>query len=131
MNAIAIKNWAIAIAALVGLYILYKIYQWVSDQIKKGAKETAKDAAGFVADVTSGLFEGTVKGVSRTVGIPDTDPNKCAADRAAGNWFQAIGSCDVGTYTKALFNRVFSTEPLKNQFKDVQAGASSSAPTIH
>lgn len=125
MNALAIKNWAIAIAALIAVYVLFLIYRWFS---KKGVGGVASDTAGFVADVTGGLFEGTVKGVSRTVGIPDTDPNKCAADRAAGNWFQAIGSCDAGTYTKALFNRVFSVEPLKNNAVNVVPAGVVNAP---
>lgn len=128
MNAIAIKNWVIAIAAVIALYILFRFYKWFSE---KGVGGVAKDTAGFVAEVTGGLFEGTVKGVAKTVGIPDTNQEKCAADRAAGAWWDASFSCDATTFTKALFNRVFSTEPLKNQFNDVRAGASSTAPTLH
>lgn len=111
MNAIAIKNWIIAIAAVIALYILFRFYKWFSE---KGAGGVAKDTAGFAADVIGGLTTGTVEGVSRTVGIPKTDPTQCEKDRAAGAWWDASFSCDAGTFTKSLFNRVFSVEPLKN-----------------
>jgi hypothetical protein len=114
VNAIAIKNWVIAIAALAGLFIVYKIYKWIDE---KGAGGAAKDTAAAAAEAVGGLATGTVLGVSRTVGIPDTDQKLCEQDIASGSWFSASVDCPAGTFTKAAFNRVFSTEPLTGTTK--------------
>lgn len=53
---------------------------------------------GAVADAGAGA----VRGVGALVGIPDTNPSKCAADLQAGRYWDASFSCPAGDYVAGL-----------------------------
>ena len=96
-----------------GVAVLVIVLALVFWFYNRGVKGVAKDTASGLVDAASGTFEGVVSGVSSTVGIPDTDPAKCAADLGAGSLWDASFSCAALTFFKGVFNKTFSIEPLK------------------
>jgi hypothetical protein len=76
-------------------------------RLKKGGVAGATQsvvtaAAGAAADVAVGA----VKGAGSILGIPDTDMEKCRADLAAGNWWDASFSCPLPVYAKAVKEKI-------------------------
>ncbi len=69
----------------------------------RGAGGVAQDVSRTAVNVAGGAVTGTVKGVSDTVGIPDTDAAKCQAALAAGDSWNASFYCPAGTFIKSIF----------------------------
>ena len=91
--------------ALILLALIFWFY-------KRGASGVAKDTASASVEAIGGLVVGAVEGASKTVGIPNTDPDKCAAAQTEGRWWDASFDCAAPLFFKGAFNRVFSNEPL-------------------
>jgi hypothetical protein len=82
-------------AAVVGVGLLW----WLASRASSsGAAGVGQGIGGALVSGANGLIEGAVTGAGAIVGIPRTDPNKCAADRAAGRWWDASYSCPASTY---------------------------------
>jgi len=75
-------------AVAIGVVLFYPgVMEWI-------ARRTAQ-AAGHAAT-------GAVVGVGEALGIPATNVNQCAADRAAGRTWEASFSCDAATFARYL-----------------------------
>lgn len=84
---------ALGLGAGAAVYVAYR-----------GLNGVARDASKAGVNVATGLVTGTVAGIGEAVGIPDTDPDKCAAAVAAGDSWEASFACPVGTWLKTVFN---------------------------
>lgn len=112
MNPIVIKNWSIAIVAILGLFLIYKLYQWIKT---KGVGGAAQDTANAVAEVIGGAVTGTVTGIAKTVGIPNTSQDQCTKDQAEGKIWAASFDCSAPVFIKGLFGKPnTSLDPLVN-----------------
>lgn len=112
MNPVAIKNWSIAIVALLGLFLIYKLYQWIKT---KGISGVAADTASAFGDIVGGTATGAVTGIAKTVGIPNTSQDQCAIDQAAGKLWDASFDCSAPVFIKGLFGKPnVSLDPLAN-----------------
>jgi hypothetical protein len=85
----------ILIAAAIGGALLYMLKKKMAGATVAGA---AQALGGAVVDVADGAVSGVVKGAGGLFGIPDTNPSQCAADKAAGNTWDASFSCSAGDF---------------------------------
>jgi hypothetical protein len=69
---------------------------WLYSKGLFGATKAVINAAGDV-------IGGTVVGIGEQIGIPSTDQNKCQADIAAGDTWNASFDCPAGTFIKSVF----------------------------
>lgn len=87
MSIARLEGWGLALAALgvVGAAM------WVK---KKGVSTVVAGAVGAVADAAAGV----VVGAGQVLGIPATDPDKCASAMASGSWWDASKYCPATTF---------------------------------
>jgi hypothetical protein len=84
---------AIAIAIALGVYVY-----------RKGPGNVAKALVGAAEDVAVG----TVTGIGKVIGIPETNADQCQIDINNGDWYAASRSCPAGTYLAAVQKSVAS-----------------------
>lgn len=70
----------------------------------KGVRGTATAAAKAVTDAATGAAGGVVQSIGETVGIPPTDPDKCAQAMKDGRTLDASFYCDAGTFARYVFS---------------------------
>lgn len=68
----------------------------------RGVGGVAHAAAAASVDAVNGVLSGTVEGIGSAVGVPVTNADQCAQDRAAGKTWDASFSCPAGTFLKYL-----------------------------
>ena len=69
---------------------------------KKGVAGVASGIASGAVDAVNGVVSGSVIGIGSAIGVPATNIDQCALDRAAGKTWDASFSCDAGTFLKYL-----------------------------
>lgn len=88
-------------AAIAGGVVLVVAGAYV---IARGPAGAAKDAAGAVVGVVDGLIAGTVIGVGKMLGIPETEQSACIRAKAAGDRLAASKACPAGEFLGWLFS---------------------------
>jgi len=71
---------------------------------KNGVQGVTYNLAGAAVDAVNGVISGTVVGVGKVVGIPETNVSQCDKDRRAGSKWDASFSCDAATFMKWIAN---------------------------
>lgn len=71
----------------------------------KGVKGTARDVAAGAASAAVDVAAGAVEGVGQAVGIPVTNPDKCAAAKAAGDTLEASFQCPASDFLGWWWNK--------------------------
>lgn len=89
------KIFFYGIAGAVSLVILY--IAW------KGWGGAAQAVTRAVTDAAGGAASGVVLGASDTIGIPETDAQKCAQAVKNGNTWDASLYCPAGTFLRSIF----------------------------
>lgn len=92
------------IAAGVALFILFR--RQVGDAVQSIAAGAAEAVGGVVVNAATG----TVVGVARSVGVPDTDAAKCQAALDAGDMWDASFYCPAGTFLQSAWGELFDTK---------------------
>lgn len=106
---------------LVGGYLAWRaIAAAVEELKKKGPGGVAAAAVSAVGDAAAGA----VKGVSSLVGIPDTDAQKCAAAKAAGDTWSASFYCPAGDWLTYVVSPSASAQKRVATKDDADAWAS-------
>ncbi len=111
MKQISNDTAILSAAVLAGLGLLW----WVSRP--GNAAALAQGAVGAVVDTAGEVATGTVVGIGKTVGIPETSMTQCQKDLAAGKWWDASFSCPAGTYLEAAYGSardVFTSTTLSD-----------------
>lgn len=70
-----------------------------------GPRQVGETVASGAVDLADGVFSGTVKGVGEVFGIPNTNPDRCAAAKAAGNTWEASFACPAGDFIRYWWNK--------------------------
>lgn len=70
----------------------------------KGARGTGEALASAAVDMVDGAVSQTVYTVSDGLGIPRTDPSKCAQAKAAGRTLDASFYCPAGEFLSYLWS---------------------------
>jgi hypothetical protein len=100
-------------------------------------REIAGAAGAVAADIAAGVVEtgaslvvgagtGAVLGVSRAVGIPDTDAAACVAAIEAGEFWRASAYCPAGTFLQNAAGLIFDP----NTGEEIGAAAPTGEPVI-
>ena len=84
-----------------GAFILFR--QFFAD----ASRGIAQGAAEAVGGVVVGAATGAVVGVAKSVGIPETDAQRCEAAIAAGNYWDASFYCPAGTFLQSAWGALF------------------------
>ncbi len=95
----------IGAAVLAGLGLIW----WVTRP--GNAAALAQGAVGLAGEAATG----TVIGVGKAVGIPQTNQTQCQKDLAAGNWWDASFSCPASDFLGAAYgaaSRPFTSTTL-------------------
>ena len=71
---------------------------------RKGVATSIGRTVGQAAGETA---TGVVVGLGAAVGVPETNPDKCAAAKAAGDGLEASFQCPAGDFLKWQWGRVF------------------------
>lgn len=95
--------------AAVAAGLLFLAYVW-----HRGAGGVAQDVSHAAVSAAGGVVTGTVQGVGDTLGIPETDAQKCQAAIAAGDTWNASLYCPAGTFIKSIFTGGGSTAAASN-----------------
>lgn len=85
MKAEELKLYGIGLGVAVVGYLAWRAYN-------TGAAGIASGAVGVVNDAAGGL----IQGIGSVVGIPQTDPAKCAAAKASGSVMDSLTYCPAG-----------------------------------
>lgn len=89
------------VTLIAGAVMLALAYIWL-----RGMKGVASDVSQFVVSTA----EGVVIGVGKTVGIPETDAERCQRHVEAGEWWNASFYCPAGTFLKSAAGAVINTQ---------------------
>lgn len=71
----------------------------------KGAKNTGVAIGTSAVDLVDGVIGGASTGAGLLVGVPATNPDKCAAAMAAGDTWEASFACPAPVFVKWLWTR--------------------------
>jgi len=75
-----------------------------------GSVQSVAEGAGEIAgSIVVGAGTGVVLGVARSVGIPDTEADKCQAALDAGEMWTASFYCPAGTFLQSAWGEIFDT----------------------
>lgn len=75
-------------------------------------KGVAQSLATSAVQAAEGAAVGTVVGIGKAVGIPETSKTQCQKDLAAGKWWDASFSCPASTFIGAGAGAVFGSTAL-------------------
>ncbi len=98
-------------AVLAGLGLIW----WVSRP--GNAAALAQRVAGAAVDTAGEVATGTVIGLGKAVGVPETNQTQCQKDVAAGNWWDASFSCPASDFLSAAYgaaSRPFTSTTLSD-----------------
>lgn len=68
-------------------------------------KSIARGAAKTAIDFASGVAEGTIVGIGEAIGVPATDPQKCAKARESGTLWDVSLYCPMKSYLAEVSKR--------------------------
>ncbi len=98
---------AMGAAVLAGLGLIW----WITRP--GNAAKLAQGAVGLAGEAATG----TVIGIGKAVGVPETNQTQCQKDLAAGKWWDASFSCPAGTFLGAAYGSardVFTSTTLSD-----------------
>jgi hypothetical protein len=72
--------------------------------VARGPAGAAKEVAGAVVGLVDGLIAGTVIGIGKMIGIPETEQSACMRAKAAGDKLAASAACPAGEFLGWLFS---------------------------
>lgn len=78
----------------------------VGGKLARGISEGIAQTAG---DIVVGVGTGTVIGVAKSLGIPETNADQCQAALAEGRYWDASFYCPAGTFLRAATGAIFDT----------------------
>ena len=103
-----VTRWALfAALGAVGFFVLTRGTGNGTGNGKTLAQAMGEEVGRSAVDLVDGIVAGTAVAAGELVGIPPTDPEKCQADRAAGDWWNASFSCPAGTFLGSAYDRLF------------------------
>lgn len=70
----------------------------------KGAKGTGSAIVSGAVDLVDGAVSEAVFTTGEALGIPRTNPNRCEADKAAGDTWAASFSCPAGDFLRYVWS---------------------------
>ncbi|MCK9991392.1 MAG: hypothetical protein RugAbin2_02406 [Rugosibacter sp.] len=71
----------------------------------KGASGAGQAIGRGAVNLLDGVVTGAVSGAGQLVGVPGTNPDKCAAAKAAGSTWDASFDCPAADFLRWLWNR--------------------------
>ena len=71
----------------------------------KGAKSTGAAIGAGAVDLVDGVIRGSITGIGGLVGVPPTEPDKCAKCKANGDTWCASFACSAADFLEWLWNR--------------------------
>lgn len=90
------SSWFLAGLVVVGAVVYVKTV---------GAKKAGQDLGAGAVNLADGAVTGVVTGIGERVGVPQTNADKCAAARAAGDTWAASFACPASDFLSYWWNK--------------------------
>lgn len=89
-------TWLVAAAVVGGALLYVRI---------NGAQKTGQSIGAGAVNLVDGAVTGVVTGIGERVGIPQTNTDKCAAAKAAGDSWGASFACPASDFLSYWWNK--------------------------